>query len=121
VLTFANDAARVWSETNGLDCAYLNDSGTGANSIGHNSNIGECEQNGGYWAKGAINQLSWVQPNVNQDTAVIYSQLANTGIGASLASHGHKAHSDGQTKHRTQLLFPAVDTADLQRTGDQVC
>jgi len=46
-------------DPNGLDCAYLNNSGTAAESIDHNSNIGECEQNGGYWANGTINQLSW--------------------------------------------------------------
>jgi hypothetical protein len=54
--------------------------------IDHNSNIGEYEQNGGYWANGTINQLSWVRPNVNQDTALIYSQFGNGGIGVSVAS-----------------------------------
>ncbi|MGB6198302.1 MAG: RHS repeat-associated core domain-containing protein, partial [Candidatus Acidiferrales bacterium] len=33
----------------GLDCAYLNDAGTGIESVDQNSNSDECGQNGGYW------------------------------------------------------------------------
>ena len=36
----------------GLDCVYFNDSGTGAESVDHNSNSGECGQNGGDWVNG---------------------------------------------------------------------
>jgi RHS repeat-associated protein len=41
-------------DPNGYDCAYLNDSGDGIESLDQNSNSGECTQNGGYWADGAI-------------------------------------------------------------------
>jgi len=53
----------------GLDCAYLNDSGTGVdeNGIDHNSNQGECWSNGGYWADGYIGGNSWVQTFSNSD------------------------------------------------------
>jgi hypothetical protein len=89
----------------GLDCAYLNDAGTGAESIDHNSNIGECEQNGGYWANGTINQLSWVQPNVNNDTAVIYSQFSNGGIGVSLASQTWTQGAFGLSDEASSSLY----------------
>ncbi len=92
-------------DPNGLDCAYLNDSGTGAESIDHNSNIGECQQNGGYWANGTINQLSWVQPNVNNDTAVIYSQFSNGGVGVSLASQTWTQGAFGLSDEASSSLY----------------
>jgi hypothetical protein len=73
-------------DPNGLDCVYLNNSGSGVESIDHSSNIGECQQNGGYWANGNVPNSSWVQINQNNDTATIYSQFSNGGIGVSVAS-----------------------------------
>ena len=41
----------------GLDCAYLNDAGDGIEESDRNSNIGECNSNGGYWVSGQVNTL----------------------------------------------------------------
>jgi hypothetical protein len=42
----------------GLDCAYLNDAGTGIESIDQNSSAGECGTTGGYWVTGTLTQAS---------------------------------------------------------------
>ena len=42
----------------GLDCAYLNDSGTGIESSDRSSSIGECGSTGGYYVSGAVNTLN---------------------------------------------------------------
>ncbi|HET9305420.1 MAG TPA: RHS repeat-associated core domain-containing protein [Candidatus Sulfotelmatobacter sp.] len=70
----------------GLDCAYLNDSGTGVdeNGIDHNSNQGECWSNGGYWADGYIGGNSWVQTFSNSDNVIIDSSV-NGFLGQTLA------------------------------------
>jgi RHS repeat-associated protein len=67
-------------DPSGLDCAYLDDNGgtdsggPGGASIDHNSNIGECQQNGGYWGYGYIDSLDWVMPyNDGSDNVGIYS------------------------------------------------
>jgi RHS repeat-associated protein len=46
----------------GLDCVYANDSGNGVESIDHNSNSGECGQNGGSWAPGYVDE-NWAHFN----------------------------------------------------------
>ncbi len=43
-----------FTDPTGYDCAYLNNSGDGIESLDQNSNSSECTQNGGYWADGAI-------------------------------------------------------------------
>ena len=70
----------------GLDCTYLNNGGNGVDSIDHSSNIGECQQNGGYWANGWVANSSWVQTNPYNNNALIYSPLDNGQMGLSLAS-----------------------------------
>ena len=42
----------------GLDCAYLNDAGTGIESSDRSSSIGECGKTGGYYVSGAVNTLN---------------------------------------------------------------
>jgi RHS repeat-associated protein len=61
----------------GLDCAYLNDPGTGVDDSGidHDSNQGECWSNGGYWADGYIGDNSWVQTFSNSDNVIIDSNV----------------------------------------------
>jgi RHS repeat-associated protein len=73
-------------DPDGLDCVYLNDAGNGAQFIDHESNIGECEQNGGYWGNGWVANSSWIQTDPYSDNILIYSQFDNGGIGVSLAS-----------------------------------
>jgi hypothetical protein len=53
------------TDPTGLDCVYLNDEGTGVQSVDHNSSFGECVgtdangnpngSNGGYWINGNVN------------------------------------------------------------------
>jgi RHS repeat-associated protein len=62
----ANNPLRFTDPT-GLDCVYMNDSGTGVDKdangnvtgIDHNSNSGECGKNGGDWVDGHT-EASWV-------------------------------------------------------------
>lgn len=49
-------------DPNGLDCVYANDAGNGVESIDHNSNSGECGQNGGTWAPGYVDE-NWATFN----------------------------------------------------------
>jgi hypothetical protein len=69
-----------------LDCAYLNDSGTGVDDggIDHDSNQGECWSNGGYWADGSIGGSSWVQTFSNSNNVIIDSSV-NGFLGQTLA------------------------------------
>jgi RHS repeat-associated protein len=66
-------------DPSGLDCVYLDDSGgtspdgLGGANIDHNSNIGECQQNGGYWGYGYVASLDWVNPYSDGNTVGIYS------------------------------------------------
>ena len=63
-------------DPNGLDCAYLNDSGTAVEYIDHQgTGIGECQGNGGYWANGTIFSSADVIVNRESDIALIYSYV----------------------------------------------
>jgi RHS repeat-associated protein len=59
----------------GLYCAYLNDDGTGIESIddtvkdNNPDPVGECGSNGGYWIVGSYGGGSWV--NINVDTGTV--------------------------------------------------
>lgn len=43
----------------GLDCVYFNDAGNGIESDDHNSNSGECGQNGGDWVNGTVRSAQY--------------------------------------------------------------
>ena len=63
-------------DPDGLDCAYLNDSGAAVEYIDHQgTGIGECQNNGGYWANGTIASASDVLINANQDKVAIFSSV----------------------------------------------
>ncbi len=49
----------IFTDPFGLDCAYLNSSGTGLEKggIDNNSSSRECGKTGGYWVEGAITQV----------------------------------------------------------------
>lgn len=66
----------IFSDPSGLDCVYLDDSGgTGDGaSIDNESDEGECNAHGGYWANGYIGSLKNVQTFQNNDNALITSQ-----------------------------------------------
>jgi RHS repeat-associated protein len=76
-----------FADPKGLDCAYLNDSGAGVESIDHDSDIGECEANGGFWANGWIPSNFSVQTDPFSNNVVIYSVLNGQG-GISLSGPG---------------------------------
>jgi RHS repeat-associated protein len=54
-------------DPNGWDCVYFNDSGSGVESVDHNSNSGECGSNGGDWVNG-YTQSNWAVYNGGNDT-----------------------------------------------------
>jgi RHS repeat-associated protein len=77
-----NRYAYVWNnplsftDPTGLDCAYLNDAGTGLEKGGldQSSSSGECGRTGGYWVEGGLTNLS-----VNADQGSV--QLTGTTNG----------------------------------------
>lgn len=76
----------------GLDCVYLNDAGDAVEWVDSESDIGSCQDSGGYWANGyipnvngIISDQSYVQINSNNDSALIYSYI-NGQLGVSLAT-----------------------------------
>jgi hypothetical protein len=62
-------------DPSGLDCVYLDSGGNGVESIDHNSDIGECQQNNGFWAYGWVGGNNWVKTNPNSDEVTIDSFL----------------------------------------------
>ena len=54
----------IFVDPTGLDCVYANDAGNGVESIDHNSNSGECGDNGGTWAPGYADE-NWAHFNEN--------------------------------------------------------
>ena len=69
-------------DPDGLDCVYANDAGNGVESIDHNSNSGECGQNGGSWAPGYVNE-SWAHFNGNTNLFQVGS-INGTGSSATV-------------------------------------
>ncbi len=77
----------------GLDCVYLNASGTGVakNGIDQNSSSGECGKTGGYWVEGTVTQVN-IDPNATtisltgttngtNTTGTSYQQYTTVSIG----------------------------------------
>ena len=59
----------------GLDCAYLNDSGDGVESVDQSSNSGECGSNGGYWVDGGLTDYQ-----INSQSGSVQLWGTNTGM-----------------------------------------
>ena len=59
---YARNNPLIYLDPNGLDCIYATDNGKGVESIDHNSNSGECGQNGGTWLSGYVDE-GWAQYN----------------------------------------------------------
>jgi RHS repeat-associated protein len=74
---YARNNPLINIDPTGLDCVYANDAGNGVESIDHDSNSGECGQNGGSWAPGYVNQ-SWAHFNTNTNMFQVAS-LNNNG------------------------------------------
>jgi len=80
-------------DPNGLDCAYLNDSGNGVESLDHHSNTEECASNGGYWYDGTGN--AQVIQNASGDTAVIRAQTDSVTVTAPRETYLDCIKNDG--------------------------
>jgi len=52
----------IFVDPDGLDCIYANDSSDGVESIDHDSDSGECGQNGGTWLSGYVDE-DWAHYN----------------------------------------------------------
>ncbi len=68
----------------GLDCVYLNDSGTGIEKggIDQNSSSGECGKAGGYWVEGTVTQV-----NIDSNATSISLQGTTNGTNTTSASY----------------------------------
>jgi RHS repeat-associated protein len=73
----------------GLDCAYLNSTGTGLdeNGIDTGSNQAECSQNNGFWGDGSIIGIGLNAGNNNVDIYTVYSDPQGF-IGLELTPNG---------------------------------
>jgi len=73
----------------GYDCAYLNNSGNGIESLDQNSNSDECTKNGGYWADGAITNFevndngSYRFTSLDADLHTLYTNFSGAGNSSS--------------------------------------
>ncbi|MGH9736804.1 MAG: RHS repeat domain-containing protein [Candidatus Acidiferrales bacterium] len=72
----------------GLDCAYLNSSGTGIEKggIDQNSSSGECGKTGGYWVEGTITQV-----NIDSNATTISLTGTTNGTNQTNASYQQDA------------------------------
>jgi RHS repeat-associated protein len=62
-----NDPMRLTDQI-GLDCLYFDNQGVSVESIDHNTNSGECAQNGGDWVNGTVPSADWATYNPDTDT-----------------------------------------------------
>jgi RHS repeat-associated protein len=69
-------------DPDGHDCVYANNSGNGVESVDHNSNAGECKDNGGAWAEGNVDKSN-VAFDKNSDQMLIGSNLSLSTSGVS--------------------------------------
>jgi RHS repeat-associated protein len=92
-----NRYAYVWNnplsftDPTGLDCAYLDASGTGIEQGGldQNSNAGECGENGGYWVDGGLTNL-----NIDSNNNTISLTGTTNGTDTTSASYQMQTTAD---------------------------
>jgi RHS repeat-associated protein len=72
---YARNNPLINIDPNGLDCIYATDNGKGVESIDHDSNSGECGQNGGTWLSGYVDE-DWAHYN---KTAGAFEAAAEDG------------------------------------------
>jgi RHS repeat-associated protein len=82
----------------GLDCVYLNNSGTGIdqNGIDQNSSTGECGKTGGYWVNGTVTQV-----NIDSNATTISLTGTTNGTDQTNASYQQNAEADVSEYHDT--------------------
>jgi RHS repeat-associated protein len=76
---YARNNPLIYLDPTGLDCVYANDAGNGVESIDHNSNSGECGQNGGSWVPGYASE-NWAHFN---NTTSLFQVGSINGSGSS--------------------------------------
>lgn len=79
---YAQNNPLIYTDPTGLDCAYLNNSGNGVESVDQQSNAGECGKNGGYWVNGGLTDI-----NINADRGTVQMTGTNDGTDVTHASY----------------------------------
>ena len=67
------------TDPDGLDCVYLSDMGTSIEYVDTNSNLSECQDNGGYWADGSF-VAAWKDPSTGDLLIETTDQNGDTGL-----------------------------------------
>jgi RHS repeat-associated protein len=93
----------------GLDCVYLNDGGSAAESIDTSSSAGECGSNGGYWIPGTVNPSS-ITVNVNSGWISASSNFGSFAAGCNGAGCG-PGGTPGTNPFGGVPIDPATDPA----------
>ena len=100
----------------GLDCVYLNNAGDGVDKDGidHNSNQGECSENGGYWAPGNVSGNSSVHTSGSTDLIGIDSTSNGQGVFSVANCSGcSTTNSDGTLTGAMTQTFGNISAADF--------
>ena len=102
---YVGNSPMSFKDSKGLDCVYMDDKGVSMASVDHNSNSGECWQNGGYWANGYVPfDNSWINANSDTGQLLIYSILGNGAEALTLADGGMPLSEDpGQLQMSMEL------------------
>ena len=79
---YVNNNPLSFTDPLGLDCAYLNNSGSGLESFDQHSSSGECGKTGGYWVDGGLTNI-----NVNADQGTVQLTGTNNGTDQTHASY----------------------------------
>jgi RHS repeat-associated protein len=78
------------TDPTGLDCVYVNDNNNGIENIDQQSNNSECQQNGGYWVDGGVQNFF-----INSDTGEVWLQGTTDGLNTTSAYYsGQAANND---------------------------
>jgi RHS repeat-associated protein len=83
----------------GLDCAYLNDSGTGVQKEGgldQQSSKGECGKTGGYWVEGSVTNVT-----IGGDAETVTLTGTNNGTNSTSATYQQNTTIDVGEFHNT--------------------
>jgi RHS repeat-associated protein len=79
---YVNNNPLSFTDPLGLDCAYLNNSGSGVESFDQHSSSGECGKTGGYWVDGGLTDAK-----INADKGTVQLTGTNNGTDQTHASY----------------------------------
>jgi RHS repeat-associated protein len=79
---YVNNNPLGFTDPLGLDCAYLNNSGSGVESFDQHSSSGECGKTGGYWVDGGLTDAK-----INADKGTVQLTGTNNGTDQTHASY----------------------------------